>query len=662
MPKTLLAVRIAALAPFVSAAAAPAGLGQAPPIQKVALTGEPAPDAGPGAVYAGFVGPRIDLAGKPAFHAALSGAGITSADDQAIFSAVAGSTHLVARENAPAPGTPALFTTMFNGGGFTSSLGLDEAGRVTFRGLLKGGDVCDCDFNGFPDNHSGWWSTKPGALTKLVRAGDPVPFLPGKFFDMVPGAPIVSANGAITQLLVFQSPGFGGSDQAIVSDASGSFAVVARAGDAVPGFPAGTKFHAFGRPFAGSKGDVSFFVNLLGPGIGELNDGGIWAQRGGALRLIAREGSAAPGGGSFGHPTTNSAFFNFSVRGGDKLAFAAILSGALGHGLFSDAGGTLAPVARTGDPAPGLPGVEFGGFGDFTQFGPLQLSDAGHLAFMAGLDSSFDTSESIWIAEPSGAKRMLARAGDRPPGAPAGVTFFGNPGLLVPTFGSLALNAAGQVAFDAFLAGPGLTEAQRKGLYATDPKGTLVKVAQPGDVVDVHGDGSDLRTVLTAAFNKDGLTLEHYNGPTLNDQGRLVFRLVFTDGSSGVFTSDLGPWSDLGGALPGSDGSPSLTGNGTLHGGALNTVRLTNAAPNAAVGLFASVASTPIPFGGGAFFPFPPDFSLIQTADAAGEASFSFTAPAVLPPGASVFLQYVVIDPAAPAGVAFSNGLRGVIP
>ncbi|HKE02048.1 MAG TPA: choice-of-anchor tandem repeat NxxGxxAF-containing protein [Planctomycetota bacterium] len=636
-----------------------------PALQKIALSGEAAPGTGPGARFTSFSGPRLDLAGRAAFYANLAGTGVSSANDQGIFSATSGALSLVVREGSAAPGTAgAAFTAFDLGAVNVAALGVDAAGHVSFLGQLVGGDVCDCNHDGVLDNHTGWWSTKSGALTKLARANDPVPAAPsGTLFDTVVGAPIVSANGALAQLFVFKGSGVDFfNSEGILSDAAGSLGLVVRSGDPAPGFAPGVTFEFFGRPFVGPNGDISFFANLAGPGMTELNDDTIWALRSGELTLIVREGDPAPGGDVIGNPSVTGAFHNVSQRGGDKLAFSSLLA-AGGSAIFSDASGSLVSVVRSGMQAPGLPaGVQFQSFGAYTTDGPIQLADDGRLAFAARLNTPNPSNESLWLADPDGELKLIARGGDAPPGAPAGMTFTTNTFGIVPTFGSMAMNASGQVAFDAFLAGPGLPDFQRKGLYATDPKGTLVKILQPGDLVDVHGDGTEMRTVLTVAFNKDGASLEQYNGVTFSDQARLVFRVTFTDGSSGVFASDVGPWTDLGGTLAGALGAPLLTASGTLAGGALDTVRLSRAAPEALVGLFASVSSTPIPFFGGIVFPIPPDLSLVQATDAKGEAAFSFVAPAVLPPGSPLFFQYVVLDATAPAGIAFSNGLRGEIP
>ena len=471
-----------------------------PSLRKIALTGEPAPGTPAGTTFRGFSGPRLDASRRVAFYAFLDGPGVEPTNDQGIWSRQSGSLELVARTGAPAPGTlGAVFSNLFLGANNPPALGVDAAGTIRFLARVTGGDVCDCNGNGVLDNDTGWWSDEGGELALVARANGQVPGLPpGVLFDTLVGAPIVAADGKVAQLFVIKGAGVGfANGQGIMSDAGGELSMIARAGDPAPGLPAGVTFGFFGRPFIGPTGSTSFFASLAGAGVTEINDDSLWAERQGDLTMLVRQGDPAPGGGAFGLPSVQGVFTNMSLRGGDELAFACLLSDG-GSGLFSDASGSLAAVARSGMQAPGLPaGTQFGGFGAFVQDGPLQLSDAGHIAFIARLNTVNPSNESIWLVSPHGDLQL----------------------------------------FSGFLAGPGFPNFGQRGLYATDEAGTLHKIVQPTDVVDVSGTG-DLRTVADVFFNEDGSGLEHYNGPTFSGKA-VVFRLAFTDGSSGVFIAAL---------------------------------------------------------------------------------------------------------------------------
>lgn len=74
------------------------------------------------------------------------------------------------------------------------------------------------------------------------------------------------------------------------------------------------------------------------------------------------------------------------------------------------------------------------------------------------------------------------------------------------------------------------------GLWATDPHGILKLIAREGDPLQVGP--NDVRTISTLQFvthsgNGDG------RNSAFNDKGQIAFSAYFTDGSSGIFVSNL---------------------------------------------------------------------------------------------------------------------------
>lgn len=199
---------------------------------------------------------------------------------------------------------------------------------------------------------------------------------------------------------------------------------VAMTGDAAPGAP-GAHFVGFGYPVINASGDVSFLATLGGPGVDQSNDSGIWMQRNGNVSLIAREGDAAPN----------------------------------------------------------LNGMEFGPFSEK----PCALNDRGELAFGAGLRDVGSTEigiSSIWFAS-QGAMSLVAKVGDAAPGAP-GATF----GII----GSLALNNAGRIAFSGELTGGRPLPFPHHGMWSGPPD-DLALVAGSGDAATgTQGVFSTIRT------------------------------------------------------------------------------------------------------------------------------------------------------------------------
>lgn len=122
------------------------------------------------------------------------------------------------------------------------------------------------------------------------------------------------------------------------------------------------------------------------------------------------------------------------------------------------------------------------------------------------------------------------------------------------------------------------------------------------------------------------------------------------------------PWTDLGGGTPGIAGVPTLTGSGSLVGGTLAGVTLTNAAPSAA--MLAWVAFNPVPFPalGGTVHAYPFNSQLLLFSNPGGGFSAATTWPVGLPPGIDVTFQFLVEDLSTIYGITLSNGLRATTP
>jgi hypothetical protein len=170
--------------------------------------------------------------------------------------------------------------------------------------------------------------------------------------------------------------------------------------------------------------------------------------------------------------------------------------------------------------APGTPdGVNFLGFGT------PKLNGTGKIAFQAeltgnGIDYSSTNREGIWTSV-SGSLELVARAGDLVPGMP-GVYF-------KDIRDTIALNNAGQIAFAGDVTGTGIDESNRWVIWATDVNGGVHAVVRLGDVLEVAP--GDFRTISVVDF----ATI----GRGFNNRGQLAFWTIFTDGSYGVFVSDL---------------------------------------------------------------------------------------------------------------------------
>lgn len=85
-----------------------------------------------------------------------------------------------------------------------------------------------------------------------------------------------------------------------------------------------------------------------------------------------------------------------------------------------------------------------------------------------------------------------------------------------------------------------MDNSNENGIWAQDLSGELKLIARTGDQLDVDdGPGTDFRTISDLSFI-GGVGAEDYvERSGFNDQGQLAFSATFTDGSSGVFVSNL---------------------------------------------------------------------------------------------------------------------------
>ena len=125
---------------------------------------------------------------------------------------------------------------------------------------------------------------------------------------------------------------------------------------------------------------------------------------------------------------------------------------------------------------------------------------------------------------------MIAREGDAAPGVTDQAKF-----AHIYYAYSESLNAAGQVAFLAELAGTGVTTANNSALFATDLPGSLRLIARDGSPLEVApGISKIVREIeiFDRTNNEDG------RQSSFNDAGQLAFRATFTDFTEGIFVSN----------------------------------------------------------------------------------------------------------------------------
>jgi hypothetical protein len=253
-----------------------------------------------------------------------------------------------------------------------------------------------------------------------------------------------------------------------------TFSTVALSGEQAPGTTAGISYTGFNPPGLNNAGQCVFFATLSGA---SASNAGIFLGAPGSVALLARKGSPAPAGAGVNY--SNFGFETHAINTSGKGAFSCELTGTgvtfeNDRGLWSGAPGSVALLAREGDPAPGTgAGVTYL---DNNFSGTPAINAAGQCVFHAALTGPgvvTNTNQTgLWLGAP-GSVALLMRGGDHAPGTPAGVNF------LFPD-GSPAINAAGQGSFSANLTGIGVTSDNDWGIWVGAP-GNLTLLVRTGD-------------------------------------------------------------------------------------------------------------------------------------------------------------------------------------
>jgi hypothetical protein len=481
----------------------------APLLRTVALSGQQAPGTPSGAVFTNFYIPDINDYGLVAFQGSLEAnvGGVTTSSDQGVWSEGTGSLQLVAREGSQAAGVQANARY----GNVFSVPSLSNSGQVVFSSELQtgsGGVVAN--------NNSAIWAERAGSLEVVAREGSQAPGVPpGHNFGNVFGGTLQNNSG----LIAFAS-GLQSAPSGIWSEGSGSLGLIVQTGQLAPN-TGGAVFSDVGvdnELHMNDDGAIAFKGRLQEgtAGVDAFNNLGIWSNRNGSLELVVR--TAAQGAPDLSVQSIESLAFSNS----GSIAFNAFLTGDVpSDGIFLDTAGSLSLIARSGTQAPDTPpGAVFLNLMDNSH---IALNSSGKIAFTAYLKTGSGgvtgfNSHGLW-SDAGGSLSLVSRAGDVVPGTPNNARIFEHD--------VFTMNDRGQVAFSATLDDGGYG-----GLFATDVTGELKVIALQGAELEIAP--GDFRTVQGLRFFASGESLSGFN-----NRGQLAFYADFTDGSSGIFVSNV---------------------------------------------------------------------------------------------------------------------------
>lgn len=306
--------------------------------------------------------------------------------------------------------------------------------------------------------------------------------------------------------------------------------VVAQKGDTLASEPVGAVITSLGSPAVAANGSVAFRAKLTAgiAGIASTNASGIWRDDASGNRaLIARQSFIAEGTGgavfaAFSDPVVNSA---------GRVAFRATLTPGIGGstagnaaGIWTDATGSLAMIARKGEQPPGV--ATSAKFANFTS---IAINDAGDVVFQAtitGTGITLANNTGLWVAPAGGAPALLIRTGDL-------LSLVGGP---VKVTGFSALKTA------ALSTGHARTAAPDGGVTC------LVKLADKTKAIVRFEGGTPTqiaRTGETLSTTPEGTQFLSLYLPAGTDGGHVAYRALLRPGIGGASLADSqGIWRD----------------------------------------------------------------------------------------------------------------------
>lgn len=493
-------------------------------IRPVTLSGEYAPGTGEDAIFSSGAGPifgapMINNRGEIAFWARTLTISAPQSTGYGIWMGQPGSLSLVARTGDPAPGLP-LGTAFLNiWDNYGIRVQLNDQGEVAFFSELTGSAV------GGTIREYGIWTGSSENLGLVVRHGDPAlqagldlefrlgstSVLPPPFFVLNDRCEIAA------QLWHMASDGTFLNSNGVWSGSAIPLSQAGLTNTRAPGTPEGVYFDYFSAISlsVNSVGEVAFVGRLRGTGIDccNSNNQGVWMGRPGQIELVARGSEQAEGVSSGVQYGLIREYDRIAINDSGEVAFRAELVGgpAYDKGIWVGTPGNLRLLARSNSDAPGFPG------GSFAAFESPSLSTNGLVAFGALVDTggSMGLVDSIYVGRP-GHLNLVVCEGMQVPDMQQGVVFSN----IAP--GVIPVNRHGQVVFEAWLQGPGISSNNAETLWVGSRHGSLSLIIQTGEALEIapgdHRVFHELE-VLDTLGGEDG------RSRCLNDAGHLAFRV-----------------------------------------------------------------------------------------------------------------------------------------
>lgn len=363
---------------------------------------------------------------NPGADGLVHSAGIGTINDSVIYWGHPGALQILAQQNVTAMPGGAVLATAF--GTFSQQAsGLNSAGTYVFRSALAGGDVVGTT------NDNALVAGVPGNLAYVMREADP----------LLGGAVAIGSFGSNVWLneagqVLFEAqlsttlgttPATSANNQvAVVATPTGpgtwSHAVLVREGDPaldangqpLPGVTYGSPALAWGFTDNG----IAAFRTPLAGAVTSANNQAIYRGTPGDVRLVARNGDIAPGTGGETIVTLST---EVSVSAAGVLFGALLAQPGIGGVnannnsvlYLARPGEALLPLAREGDPCPGMPGFVFGFLSGSTNLGTdaaARLNERGQVIFSFGCNDGVANRTILYSWDPLHGLQPQLRSGE----------------------------------------------------------------------------------------------------------------------------------------------------------------------------------------------------------------------------------------------------------
>ena len=482
-----------------------------------------APGVEPGVTSTDYERIAINSNGTAIIIGRLEGTGISDQNNRVVWQYDGINLNLIARIGDQAPDLPSG-VHFYNEGvypyGFYHSA-INNVGQILIGSQIEGPTLDEYD-------NFGLWSGQAGALGLVTRTLDAAVGTGGLFHEFNKSA--INDSGQITFLAkIGDYDTDPKNNYGIWQTSSTSVNLVRRSGDAilVPELPAIANL--FFKPIdltMNTSGQVAFFGTLEGSGINSDQNSGIWSNGTGSMRVLALEGAHAPG------TISGETFKSYSIpkisKSGDTVFWGHLTDtdgdSSNDTGVWADLNGVVTLVARDGDHAPGmLPNILFDHIYDMS----INIDGSVLLATnLTGPTIEEDLQTALWIYR-DGTLELVLRASDNTPGLGTGIAF--------GPIQSPLLHDNGMITFYSSPIDTGVNESSPQSHWIIAPDGTTSLLSQVGESFDVDND----------PFNENLKTVSSFHGTTISEAGHIYLHLSFTDGTSGIFTANLGLPGDI---------------------------------------------------------------------------------------------------------------------